>query len=147
MDTVQILKKSNILSESDRYKVWLDQASFDLQAAELSKNNGFFEWACFQSQQTVEKALKAVIVKAGWRPPKMHKLTVLMGYCNSANEKFRNTKFEYRDLNAFTFVSRYPFIIPGVNNSPHQFITLENAITCIKQATKMLSQIKQLLSE
>lgn len=130
-----------------RYAVWLEQAEYDLKAAELSRDNQFYEWACYQSQQSVEKALKSVLVHAGWRPPKMHKLPVLMGYCNSANKEFKKTKFEFRDLGSFTFVSRYPFLIPGKNTSPHNFITLENAQTCIKQAKQILLKIKKLLKE
>ena len=42
--------------ESER---WLQQARADLRAAEGSLQLGSFEWACFQSQQAGEKALKA----------------------------------------------------------------------------------------
>jgi HEPN domain-containing protein len=38
---------------------WLGQALADLRAAENSMAAGIFEWACFQSQQAAEKALKA----------------------------------------------------------------------------------------
>ena len=84
---------------------------------------------------------------AAARPPKMHKLAILMGYCNHVSEKFKNTKFEFRDLEAFTFVSRYPFLIPGEDLSPHEFLTFEVAQRCINQAKKMLEQIRKLLEE
>lgn len=132
---------------SERYKVWLEQANHDLRAADTSKDKQFYEWACFQSEQAVEKALKAVLVHAGWRPPKMHKLAVLMSYCNRANSDFKQTKFEFRDLEAFTFVSRYPFLIPGENLSPHEFITLDDAQKCISQARTFLKKIQKLLKE
>ncbi len=138
-----ILKKS--ATKGERYRVWVKQAQFDLEAAQISKDNGFFEWACFQSEQAVEKALKGVLVHSGWRPPKMHKLAVLMGYCNNANRKFRQTKFEFRDLEAFTFVSRYPFLIPGENLSPHEFISIDDAERCIHQAKSFLEKILILL--
>lgn len=142
-----MLEKIKRVSKSKRYKVWLSQATFDLQAAEASAENGFYEWACFQSEQSAEKALKSVLVHAGWRPPKMHKLAVLMSYCNNANRQFRKTKFEFRDLEAFTFVSRYPFLIPGENLSPHEFITVKDAEKCIQQAKNLLSKIHTLLGE
>ena len=142
-----MLKRSTSLkSRGDRYKIWLEQAEFDLKAAELSRDNDFFEWTCFQCEQAVEKALKSVLVHAGWRPPKMHKLAVLMSYCNKANDKFKKTKFEFRDLEAFTFVSRYPFLIPGENLSPHEFITLDDAQRCINQAKSFLEKIRKLLN-
>ncbi|MDD3647466.1 MAG: HEPN domain-containing protein [Candidatus Dojkabacteria bacterium] len=139
-----MLKKS--ISKTKRFMVWLEQASYDLEAAEVSKNSAFYEWACFQAEQSAEKALKAVLVHAGWRPPKMHKLAVLMSYCNNANEEFRKTKFEFRDLEAFTFVSRYPFLVPGENLSPHKFIRLSDAEKCINQAKAFLQKIKALLN-
>lgn len=140
-----MLKK--ITRKGKRYQVWLEQAEFDLEAAKVSCDNGFNEWACFQSEQAVEKALKAVLVNAGWRPPKMHKLAVLMSYCNNANSEFKKTKFEFRDLESFTFVSRYPFLIPGENLSPHNFITLDDAKRCINQARSFLDKIQKLLKE
>lgn len=142
-----MLRKATTIDEGARFKIWLQQADFDLKAANSSKDSGFYEWACFQSEQAVEKGLKAILVNAGWRPPKMHKLAVLIHYCNDANRKFRETKFEFRDLEASTFVSRYPFLIPGENLSPHEFITLENATKCIEQASSMLQKIRQLLQE
>jgi len=39
---------------------WLFQAKADLKAAGNSLKDGSHEWACFQSQQAGEKALKAV---------------------------------------------------------------------------------------
>jgi HEPN domain-containing protein len=140
-----MLRRSKFRGKLNRYKVWLKQSEYDLQAAETSKNNEFYEWACFQSEQAAEKALKAVLVHAGWRPPKMHKLAVLMSYCNNANEEFKRTKFEFRDLESFTFVSRYPFLIPGENLSPHEFVTLEDADRCINQARTFLDKIHNLL--
>lgn len=141
-----MLRKLRALGKGNRYKVWLEQAEFDFKAANHSLKGEFYEWTCFQSEQSVEKALKAVLVHAGWRPPKMHKLAVLMSYCNNANKEFRRTKFEFRDLESFTFVSRYPFLIPGENLSPHKFITLEDAQRCLDQARAFLDKIQKLLN-
>lgn len=40
---------------------WLDQAAWDLQAAEDSAARGHHEWAAFQAQQCAEKAVKALV--------------------------------------------------------------------------------------
>jgi HEPN domain-containing protein len=141
------LRRLSVQGPIQRYLVWLEQAEYDLQAAYVSINNGYFEWACFQSEQAVEKALKGVLVHAGWRPPKMHKLAVLMAYCNEANSRFRRTKFEFKELESFTFVSRYPFLVPGENLSPHNFIAQEEAQKCIQQARTFLNKIQELLNE
>ncbi len=46
---------------------WLKQAEKDLTTARNSLNAGDYEWACFQSQQSAEKALKSVLYSKGYR--------------------------------------------------------------------------------
>jgi HEPN domain-containing protein len=45
-----------------RYNDWFKQAEKDLEAAKDSKKNAHYEWACFQAQQSAEKALKALLL-------------------------------------------------------------------------------------
>jgi len=130
---------------SKRWQVWIRQAQVDLEAAKLSAQNGYYEWATFQSQQCVEKLLKSIIVKAGFRPPKIHKIAILMSFCNRVNEEFRNTKFDFREIESFTYISRYPFLIPGENSSPHDYIKLEDAEVCIRQAEELSRQVSKIL--
>lgn len=130
-----------------RYRVWLRQSAYDLNAATVSLKNGFPEWACFQSEQCVEKALKAVIVHSGFRPPKIHKISILISFCNRVNPEFKKTKFNFRDIESFTFISRYPFLIPGENSAPHDYITFEDANLCLSEAKRFFQQIQELLKE
>jgi HEPN domain-containing protein len=44
----------------DRSGDWLRQAERDLKSAKLILRGGFYEWACFISQQAAEKAAKAL---------------------------------------------------------------------------------------
>lgn len=133
-------------SKPHRFKVWLDQANWDIEAAKVSRDNGFYEWTTFQCQQSAEKALKSVLVHAGWQPPRMHKLAVLYSMCRKANDEFRNVFIEYRDLEAFTFLARYPFLVPGEDASPHNFITLEDAEKCLAQSQSIYAKILRLLT-
>ena len=133
--------------KSNRYKTWLKQAEFDVQAAKLSFESGFNEWAAYQSEQTVEKALKAVIVHAGETSPKIHKLSVLFGMCNSVNTEFRNTKFDFRHIESFGFITRYPFIIPGKEGTPHDLIQKNDAESGIKEAEIILKKITLILEK
>jgi len=130
---------------NSRSNVWMEQAIYDLQAAKLSIDNNFFEWAAYQAEQAAEKALKAVVVHAGLRPPRMHKLGMLFGICNQANEKFRNTKFNFKHLESFTFISRYPFLLPGRNKAPHDLINLNDAQKAFDEAQDLVDKIKTLI--
>jgi len=141
MDIVRLKK------DQQRYRIWLDQSRFDIKAAELSLGNNFFEWACYQSVQSVEKALKSVIVHAGDRPPMTHKLGVLMSIANHSNELFFDVKMNFRKLEAYTFISRYPFVYPDKNTSPHEMIHREDAETCVKIANEIYWQIDHFLAQ
>lgn len=133
------------MTKKARYKTWYKQAQYDLEAAKLSYENSFYEWASYQAEQAVEKTLKSVIVHAGENPPRLHKLSVLFGYCNSLNKRFRNTKFDFRHLESFTFISRYPFLLPGKDKSPHELISKNDASVCISQADRILEQVHAIL--
>jgi HEPN domain-containing protein/predicted nucleotidyltransferase len=124
----------------------MEQAYYDLEIANISMVNGFHEWAAYQAEQAAEKALKAVIVSVGWRPPKMHKLGMLFGMCNQASEKFRTTIFNFKHLESFTFISRYPFLIPGKDKSPHNLISHPEAANALEEAQDIVDKIKGILS-
>lgn len=128
-----------------RYKGWIRQARFDLEAAEISFKNEYFEWACFQSEQSAEKAFKAVIAFSGIKPPKLHKLSLLIRFVKNIRPETKRSFIQIDTLQAFTFVSRYPFIIPGDNLSPHDFVTFQNAQECINEASSVLSFTESIL--
>mgnify|MGYP002863095943 CR=1 FL=1 len=141
MDVVSLRKNQQ------RYHVWLDQSKYDIRAAEISYENGSYEWACYQSVQSVEKALKAVLVHAGWRAPMTHKLGVLMSMSNHANELFFDVKMNLRKLEAYTFVARYPFVYPNRNVPPHEMIHKDDAEVCINIAKDVYWQIDHFLAQ
>lgn len=133
------------MTAEERYLVWLEQSGYDLEASKLSLKEGFFEWSCYQSIQSVEKSLKAVIVQSGERPPKIHKLGILVSMCNHVNKAFFEVKFNFRKLESYTFISRYPFVNPEHNLSPHNFIKKIDAEACINQAIEINQKINEFL--
>lgn len=128
-----------------RYKVWLTQAKFDLDAAKMSLGHGYHEWAAYQAEQAVEKAIKSVIVNAGWMPPRVHKIPVLLGIANQANKEFAMTKFQFKHLESFTFISRYPFLLPGVEVTPHEQIKYNDAKKAVDQAEDIYDKVTEIL--
>ena len=44
----------------ERSQDWMDAAVGDLEHARSDRERGFHNWACFSSQQSAEKAVKAV---------------------------------------------------------------------------------------
>lgn len=131
---------------SERFLLWIHQAEYDLKAAVLSHNNMFFEWSCYQCVQAVEKSLKSIIVQAGLRPPKIHKIGVLLGMCNYVNPDFSKIKLNFRYIESFTFVTRYPFVLPGQKQQiPHELISKQDSELLIKLTTEVIDSIKNFL--
>lgn len=127
--------------------IWLRQANYDLEAAGLSTNNAFHEWSCFQSEQAAEKALKALIVSAGEQAPKIHKLSALIGVAKKHVPALREHYIQISMLQAFTFIARYPFLLPGEYDAPHDYITKEEALKCIEEAEAVIKLSEELLRD
>lgn len=129
-----------------RSKVWFKQAKYDLEASQISLDSGFYEWSTYQAEQAVEKALKSIIVNEGYISPKTHKLSILIGICNRVNNHFRNTKFSFRFLDTFTLVSRYPFLIPGRESTPHELISKDDAEMILRHSKEFVRKIELILT-
>lgn len=52
----------------ERSRERIEQAKGDLEHARSDLQRGFFDWACFSSQQAAEKAAKAVLQRLGAEP-------------------------------------------------------------------------------
>lgn len=133
--------------KKNRYRIWLKQSRYDLDAAQNSYENGHYEWACYQSIQSVEKALKAVVVHSGFRAPRTHKLGVLISMANKANSLFKDVKLKaFRKIESYTFISRYPFVVPGVDQTPHDTITKNDAQACLGIANDISEKIESFIA-
>lgn len=84
----QKVYKSEKINQIMREEIenWWKQSEKDLKAAKNSLNSGDYEWACFQTQQAVEKALKAVYIKKYKRLLKIHDLVLLARKINAPKE-------------------------------------------------------------
>lgn len=118
------------------------QSAHDLSAAKLSMQNGFHEWATYQAIQSAEKALKAVIVRAGYRPPKTHGIAVLIGIANGVDKAFKKVRFDYRKIESYTFISRYPFVSPEIDLTPHELIKKDDSLASITVAESILDNVE-----
>lgn len=126
---------------------WLKQAEFDLEAARLSLEHGYYEWASFQSQQSAEKAIKGLLVLLNGYAPRGHRIGGLLVLAGRINPDVRKElHVSVASLEAATFVSRYPFAIPAERVSPHEFIEKEDANECVIEATQLCLRIQQLAS-
>jgi len=115
---------------------WFEQAKWDLKSAEDSKAAGNYEWACFQSQQAVEKALKAVILAAGAAHPTTHSVRILLAECERLVPNFAELR-PAAELDQFYAPTRYPDALPG--DVPHDYYTEEAAERCLSLASSVIA--------
>ena len=59
---------------AERSRDRIEQAERDLEQARWSAKGGFHEWACFASQQSAEKAVKAFYQRLGGGCRACHRL-------------------------------------------------------------------------
>jgi HEPN domain-containing protein len=125
-----------------RSKDWFRQAERDLQSARAQREDKFFEWACFISQQAAEKAVKAVYYKLGgeaWG----HSVTELL---KGLKEKisFPDDLLKYsRYLDKFYIPARYPN--GWAEGIPSEYITEEDAENAINYSEKIIQFCKGIL--
>lgn len=90
----------------NRWKDWYEQGKRDLGRAILDIEHGYYEWACFTSQQSAEKVIKALALKYGlnlWGHSLTEMLTILSRYID-----IEEIKDKARLLDIYYIPPRYP---------------------------------------
>jgi HEPN domain-containing protein len=118
---------------SSRSMDWLKQAKRDLEGAEVSLNNEKYEWACFASQQSTEKAVIALyhsINKEIWSRSVSRMLLQLTEFNID-----KNLAGKAMELDRVYIGSRYPDYYS--EGSPFEYYSIEDAKRCIKYAKEI----------
>ena len=128
----------------ERSRDWIDQAEGDLEHAKSDLKLGFYDWACFSSQQSAEKAVKAVFQKLGaeaWGHSVYDLLLELKSRMDVSDELL-----EYSlELDKAYIPTRYPNAHPS--SSPRRRYTRKEAERLIEYAEKILVFCKNILSK
>lgn len=125
---------------------WLAQADADLRAAEISASGESYEWACFQAQQSAEKALKALWLADG-HDPWGHSLLRLVREHPAASTKEKLTTAVSEaaaTLDQFYIPTRYPNGLPDL--TPHEVYTKDQAQRAREAAIAVIELVRQLLT-
>jgi HEPN domain-containing protein len=128
----------------ERSRDWMDQAEGDLRHAQNDLEHGFYEWACFSSQQAAEKAVKAAFHKMGaeaWGHSVADLLKEL-GKTHSVSEELVNRAYE---LDKAYIGARYPNAHPS--GTPRERYTRQEARRMIQYAEKIIRFCAGLLSQ
>lgn len=118
-----------------REKDWLRQARKDIETAIKLKEDSIFEWSCFISQQSAEKAIKAVYQKLNgeaWG----HSLHELLKGLAEKIEVPKEVFTWAKTLDKFYIPSRYPN--GWASGSPCDYFDEEDAEDAINCGGKIL---------
>lgn len=125
---------------------WLRQAEADLRAARVSRDAGSHEWACFQAQQSAEKALKAFLYGNGYTSIMTHSLTELVAECQKLAGDFEAVSQAAHFLDLFYVPTRYPNGLAG-EQAPTDFYTKGDAEQCLSSAESILRLVRNSWNE
>ena len=128
----------------ERSQDWVKQAKRDLSLAETVKRDGFYEWSCFISQQSAEKAVKAVFQKLGgdaWG----HSVVDLFNGLKSRIDVPTDLFDRGRVLDRYYIQSRYPNGFE--RGAPYEYFVEEDARNAIDCASRILQFCESFLAE
>jgi len=121
---------------------WLLQAEADRAAARDSERSGHYEWACFQAQQSAEKAVKALLYKEGLTSFLTHSVRDLVAKAGEFSAEVGGMGAAAKHLDSFYLSTRYPnALVSGL--PPTQFHSQEDAAQCLSYAESILSAVKK----
>lgn len=123
-------------------KKWMRQAEADLKAANDSLNDKNYEWSCFQSQQSAEKAVKAYLYSLGYTSELTHSIKLLLRKCIETEKSFAALKDAAAALDSYYIPTRYP---NGLDSevAPADYYEKEDAEKCVKFAASILETSKK----
>jgi HEPN domain-containing protein len=127
----------------ERSADWMDQAQGDLEHARNDVKGGFYDWACFSSQQAAEKAIKAALQAKGqeaWG----HSAADLLRALSKSETMPAELIDAALELDKAYIPSRYPNAHPS--GSPRFRYTKAEAERMIHNAEKIIEYCKGLLS-
>jgi len=125
---------------------WIKQAEADLKAARTSLGGGSFEWACFQSQQAAEKALKALIYSKGLTSIMTHSIKQLVHECIQLGFSMDAHRKAAKRLDTFYIPTRYPNGLAS-DQAPADYYDREDAEQCISFAQSILDDAKKFFAQ
>lgn len=125
---------------------WFRQAEHDLDTARATSEAGSYDWACFQSQQGAEKALKALLFAKGYRKILTHSVYELVLEAEGAGYRLPNLHAGSKRLDQVYISARYPNGITG-SLIPGEYYGKEDAEECLRSAGSILDAVRQYIGK
>ena len=137
----EVVETGRVLYMRKNTKGWLAEAQEDLECASILAEHGKYRGACFHSQQSVEKGLKALLLEKGRHPARSHDLLELLNSAVAAGWDIEVSMDDLIFLNSI-YRGRYP-TDEGI--LPHGEPVETDARSSLRAAGDILDRIQSLL--
>ncbi|MEK7395492.1 MAG: HEPN domain-containing protein [Candidatus Poribacteria bacterium] len=97
-------------TESDDPKEWMLRAFSNLNIAKSQQSGVFLEDLCFNAQQAVEKAIKAVLIKHDIDFPYTHNIAELLTLLQKSGHELTEFLTQSAGLTLYAVSTRYPYV-------------------------------------
>jgi len=138
----------------NRYKDWLEQAEYDLEAAIDSLKGEHYEWSCFQAQQAAEKSFKALLLFTNLETWGHGLIRLLKNWTDRleksddaremSQEKYQDLFEKCQELDRHYIQPRYPSGF--ASGYPAMFYNKKIAEECIYNAKTIIGFVKEKIS-
>lgn len=93
---------------------WLNRARSNVLLAQAQGEGIYLEDLCFNTQQAVEKAIKAVLMQRAVEFPYVHDITQLLTLLEQAGQAIPPVVRQAERLTRFAVFTRYPGVAPPI---------------------------------
>lgn len=125
----------------DSPEEWLNRAKSNLLQARAEQPGVYLEDLCFNAQQAVEKALKALLLKRNIRFPYVHDLAQLIHILEKHGEELPREVREAAALSDYAVEARYPGVTEPVTDEEYSE-TVELAEWVVSWVEERISENK-----
>ncbi|MFQ6055984.1 MAG: HEPN domain-containing protein [Methanosarcinales archaeon] len=133
---------TEIKGKIDEAERWFLQAKYDLDAVDWNLKGGYYDVACFLSQQTAEKVLKSLLYYLGERRRVIfsHSTVELATESKEYVESLEDILDDARELDLHYIPARYPNSL--ASGYPHKFYSKSIAQKAKDSATKIFKKVE-----
>ena len=98
---------------------WLNRARSNLALASMQDEGVYLEDLCFNTQQAVEKAIKALLIQPHVQFPYVHDIAELLTVLEATGQEIPQAIRQVERLTRFAVFTRYPGIAPPISREEY----------------------------
>ncbi len=99
---------------------WLNRARSNLALARVQDQGIYLEDLCFNTQQAVEKALKALLIQCSVEFPYVHDIGQLLTLLETSGQSIPEALQQGARLTRFAVFTRYPGVAPSISHAEYR---------------------------